>query len=255
MARIFFGVIFVLLGAYANYPEWLRYGVKVIAEFHTSNQSVRQYKEGYGIIISDGLILTSASIVYAGIRAKDITLYHSETLGEPIACLSHAKILAIDDTLDLAVLQAQNFTDIYCNILPEPNFRELHFKEMFFNFPISVFTSPIVESLEVSYFKEHDWSQFFREKIVLEDLLQLSLGEKERLHGMPLFIGDAFFGLKRKESQGDFGGLSFQENVQHAILTYREILGFLCQLEKETSVLKNRHNLKDICSAYLPLTP
>ncbi|MCI5968608.1 hypothetical protein [Helicobacter sp.] len=243
MAKIILGIMLVFLSANAKYPDWLQYGVKVIAEFDVPNKSVQQYNEGYGLIINDGLVLTSASIVFEGKRAKDITLYHTEALGQPIACLSHARILAVNDNLDLAVLVAERFTDIYCNVLPEPNFRELSFGKNYFNLLLLPIDLPLDERLEISYFKEHDWSQFLREKIVFGDFLELSQKEKEKLRGMPLFVENEFLGLKIKESKTHSVG----------ILTHREILGFLCEVERETSVLKGRQDFNVFCNTPLDL--
>ncbi|MBX7489899.1 serine protease [Helicobacter turcicus] len=253
MAKVILGIIFALLSVHAKYPEWLQYGVKVIAEFDAPNKNVQQYNEGYGIIINDGLVLTSASVVYDGKRAKDITLYHTEALGEPIACLSHARILAIDDNLDLAVLEAERFTDIYCNVLPEPNFRELSFEKSYFNVLLLPLDLPLDERLEISYFKEHDWSQFLREKIAFKDFLELPQKDKEKLRGMPIFVGNEFLGLKIKESKTDSINSNSKDGVKPEILTHREILSFLCKIERETSVLKGKKNLNAFCNTPLDL--
>ena len=94
MAKV---ILFLLLvgNLYAQYPTWIKDGLKIVASFGTQD-----FKEGYGIVINEGLILTSSSLVYEKDRAKDIVLYNSESLEEPITCLSHAQILALDDTLD-----------------------------------------------------------------------------------------------------------------------------------------------------------
>ena len=133
MVKIIIALIFLTLSAYAKYPYWLRYSVKLVSEFEVPNTSTPYYVEGYGLVMNENLILTSASNVYRTTKVKDIVLYHTEVLGEPIACLSHAKILALDDNLDVAVLEAERFTDIYCNVLPESNFRTLSFAETYLN--------------------------------------------------------------------------------------------------------------------------
>ncbi|TLD85299.1 hypothetical protein LS70_001765 [Helicobacter sp. MIT 11-5569] len=242
MAKIIF-ILLLALTANAKYPNWLQYGVKVIAEFDVSNKSMQQYNEGYGLIINDGLVLTSASIVYDGKKAKDITLYHSETLGQPIACLSHARILAIDDSLDLAVLETERFTDIYCNSLPEPNFRSISFVENYFDILLIPLDLPLDERLEISYFKEHDWSQFLRHKIAFKDFLVLSQDNAKLLLGMPLFVENEFLGLKIKATKD-----STKKSLNIGILTHREILEFLCRLERETSVFKGKQSLNAFCN-------
>lgn len=247
MVKLVFVLLFISV-ADAKYPDWLQYSVKVIAEFDTTNQSIQQYNEGYGLIINDSLVLTSASIVYDSKKAKEITLYYTETLGEPVACLSHARVLAVDDNLDLAVLEAERFTDFYCNILPEPNFRELSFKENNFDILFPPLDFSLDEGLEISYFSEHDWSQFLREKIMLKDLLTLPQESKKSLRGIPLFVETEFLGLKVKEIKD-----SSSESLRVGILTHREILDFLCQLERETSIFKERKDINGFCNIPLDL--
>lgn len=193
-------VMFLALSVYAKYPEWLQNSVKVVAEFEKPNQHVPRFIEGYGLVINHSLILTSATIVFDKEKAHDITLYHTEVLGQPIACLSHARILALDDNLDLAVLEVERFTDIYCNILPTPNFRELSFQGKCFDILYRPFKIPLREDLSISYFSEQDWSEFLRSRILLKDFLSLPKETKEKMLGMPLFIENEFLGLKVKES-------------------------------------------------------
>ncbi len=240
-------VLFLLLAlnAYAEYPQWLKYGIKVISEFK-SPKGTQKYVEGYGLIINDGLILTSSRNVYRDKKAEEITLYHTEMLGEPIACLSHARILAVDDNLDLAVLEAERFTDIYCNILPEPNLREENFAKVYFNLLFAPLDLPLDERLEISYFKEQDWSQFSRQRIALKDFLKISDKEREAMLGMPLFVEDEFLGLDVRKTSG-----SKNKGLQIGILTHSEILEFLCKLESETSVFKNRRELDSFCPKFL----
>lgn len=235
-------IVFLVLNAYAKYPEWLKHSVKIIAEFEKSNQYVPKYIEGYGIVINYNLVLTSAKIVFDKEKAKDITLYHTEVLGQPIACLSHAKILALDDNLDLAILEVEKFTDIYCNILPTPNFRELSFKGNYFDILKAYSEIPLSMDLNLSYFSEQDWSEFLRSKILLKDFLVLPKETKEKMLGMPLFVENEFLGLK----VGEFPSAS-SEGLKVGILTHKEILEFLCKLQNETLVLKDKKDFKDFC--------
>ena len=248
MAKIILALIFLALGAYAKYPYWLRYSVKMVAEFETPNKSNPYYVEGYGLAINENLILTSASNVYNATRARDIVLYHTQVLGEPIACLSHAKILALDDNLDLAVLEAEKFTDIYCNVLPEPNFRALSFGETYFNLLSIPPNLPLRDNLEISFFKEHDWSQLVRERKTLKEFLEFakSADESKLSKGMPLFVENDFLGLwiyPRPNAKS--------ESLRLGILTHREILTFLCEIQSETSVLANKKELRGFCNTWV----
>lgn len=243
MAKIIL-IILLAFSAHAKYPEWLKYSVKVVAEFENPNQHVPNFIEGYGLVVNDNLVLTSAKVVFNKDKAEDITLYHTEVLGQPIACLSHAKILALDDNLDLAILEAERFTDIYCNILPTPNFRELSFKESYFDILYPPFQNALSEDLNLSYFGEQDWSEFLRSRIALKDFLALPKEAKEKMLGMPLFVENEFLGLKVKESLD-----AQSQSLQIGILTHQEILDFLCKLQNETLVLKNKDDFKGFCKA------
>ncbi|MDD6055076.1 MAG: hypothetical protein SOW25_08045 [Helicobacter sp.] len=235
MRKIIIFLVF-LTAASADYPQWLQNSLKVVADFK-KDSGIHKYIEGYGLAINDSLVLTSASLVYKESRADDILIYNTEVLGEPISCLSHAKIIAVDTNLDIAILSLERFTDIYCNILPEPNFREIAHKEIYFDFLNTPLFLPLDSRLEISYFLEHDWSQFLRVRIPLKEFLNFEEDKKQKLLGMPLFVEDEFLGLKVKNSK----------NAKDGILTHRQILGFLCELEQNTSVLKNRDSVKKFC--------
>ncbi len=98
------------------------------------------------------------------------------------------------------------------------------------------------ENLKISYFSEQDWSEFLRSRIAFRDFLDFSKEEKEKMLGMPLFIENDFLGLKVKE----FPNAS-SESLKVGILTHKEILDFLCKLENETLVFKNKKDLKEFC--------
>lgn len=231
MAKV---ILFLLLvgNLYAQYPTWIKNGLKIVASFGTQD-----FKEGYGIVINEGLILTSSSLVYEKDRAKEIVLYNSESLEEPITCLSHAQILALDDTLGLAILKAYNFTDIYCNVLPKPNFRLLHFKSKFFDIlkkPVEISNA---EGLMISYFLEQEWLNFGIEKVSWQDLQTMLQENKKNLLGMPLFAGNDFLGI-----------LVQKREKQHlSLLKHQEILEFLCKINQNTAILESMPAYKKTC--------
>ena len=248
MAKIIIALIFLTLSAYAKYPYWLRYSVKLVSEFEVPNTSTPYYVEGYGLVMNENLILTSASNVYRTTKVKDIVLYHTEVLGEPIACLSHAKILALDDHLDVAVLEAERFTDIYCNVLPESNFRTLSFADTYLNLLTTPLDFPLKDDLEISFFKEHDWSQLVRERKTLKEFLEFakSADESKLSKGMPLFVENDFLGLRIYPRPN-----AKSESLRLGILTHREILTFLCKIQRETSVLANKKELRGFCNTWV----
>ncbi|WP_210670788.1 hypothetical protein [Helicobacter pullorum] len=231
MAKV---ILFLLLvgNLYAQYPTWIKDGLKIVASF-----GAQDFKEGYGIVINEGLILTSSSLVYEKDRAKEIVLYNSESLEEPITCLSHAQILALDDTLGLAILKAYNFTDFYCNVLPKPNFRLLHFKSKFFDILKKPVEISNVEGLMISYFLEQEWLNFGIEKISWQDLQTILQENKRNLLGMPLFAGNDFLGI-----------LVQKREKQHlSLLKHQEILEFLCKINQNTAILESMPTYKKTC--------
>ena len=227
--------------------QWIQGALKIIAHFDEVH-----YREGFGLLVDEGLAITSSEIVYEHKRAIDIVLYNNEVLGTPAACLSHAKILALDDDLGIALLQLESFTDIFCNILPKPNFREKQYMEFSYSIlkkPISLI--PVLED-EITYFRETDWLNFGRIRSPLRQLY------KSQLWGMPLFVRDAlgqeeFIGIltqkltvKSKNNPLDFQkSQKSQQDLE--ILSHQEILDFLCYLQSHTSILKNYKKIDEFC--------
>lgn len=215
----------------SDYPKWITSGLKVVAYFEEN-----KYNEGYGLLIDEGLGLVSSSVVYANKKPLDIVLYNNEILGNPVACLSHARIIALDDGIGLALLKLNSFTDIYCNVLPQPNFRESHYRELAY----SILKKPILWNPKdkISYFEEKDWLNFGEKRV---DLETISDGNNEKILGMPLFVKDEFIGVitKTKISQN-------QHKID--IVRHKQILNFMCDLNKRTSVLLHYKNIKSFCS-------
>ncbi|EES89721.1 hypothetical protein [Helicobacter canadensis] len=215
------------LSLYAQSPKWLDSGLKIVSSF-----GLQDYKEGYGLIINEGLIITSASLVYRDARAKDILLYDSQSPSHVVSCLSYAEILALDANLDLAILKPQKFTDIYCNILPEPNLRALNFKEKSFDIFNDSYLNILDYQLKVEYFFEQEWSNFASEQTTLEAIENLPWDQKQKMIGMPLFVENKFVGILRNE--GD-------------ILKGQEILKFICKIHQTTSILDSYFISQEYC--------
>lgn len=213
------------INLYAQSPKWLDSGLKIVSTF-----GLQDFKEGYGIAINEGLVLTSASLVYREDRAQDILLYDSQSPTQAVSCLSHAEILALDTTLDLAILKPQQFTDIYCNVLPEPNLRALNFKKKAFD----IFGNPYLESfynqLEIEYFLEQEWSNFAPKQSTLEALENLPQEKRKERVGMPLFSRGSFIGILREDGR---------------ILRQPEIVGFICKINKTTSIFDSYPTLQN----------
>ena len=213
-----------------TYPQWIRSGLKVIAYFEENS-----FKEGYGLLIDEGLGLVSSAVVYDNKKPLDIILHNNEILGNPVACLSHARIIALDDNVGLALLKLESFTDIYCNILPKPNFRESHFIML----SHSILYAPLMwdKKGKISYFEEKDWLNFGEKQADLETLKKDNL---QKLLGMPLFEKDIFVGMIVEQKVKN-------EKNKITILKHNEILEFLCGLERKTNILLHYKKIENFC--------
>lgn len=226
MLKILLSLLCVL-NLYAQSPKWLDSGLKIVSSF-----GIQDYKEGYGLIINEGLIITSASLVYRESKAKDILLYDSQSPSYVVACLSHAEILALDSNLDLAILKPQKFTDIYCNILPEPNLRALNFREKSFDIFNNSYLKTLDNSLKIEYFYEQEWSNFATEQTILGAIKNLPQDKNEEMLGMPLFAEEKFAGIIQEKG---------------SVLGGQEILKFICKIHQTTSILDSYLDEKKYC--------
>lgn len=240
MMRIMFLLCFWLQVYAQDYPEWIKEGVKVISNFGES-----RFKSGYGVIINEGLVLTHAQNVSYHekeiIYPKDIILYVSEARDEPIACLMHTKILAFDKNMGLAILEPTKFTDIYCNDLPEQNFRSLHYKTRFLDILTKPLQRDLIDKDVLDYFLEQEWLEFAKEQMTFLELKAMQEPQIKKLLGMPLFINDEFYGILSKGEEE--GGKTHAK-----ILTQKDILNYICNLKK-TSIYENYPQIQDYCVA------
>ncbi|WP_104722546.1 hypothetical protein [Helicobacter mesocricetorum] len=227
------------LNAETLYPSWLRYGLKIVSNFGTQNEI-----EGYGIIINDGLILTSAQNVYRSSQIEDILLYDGSVLGDHITCLGYAKVLALDMNLDLAILVPSTFTDIYCNLLPvQGNFRSLVFKESFLNLLEETQEFALDKNSNISYMVIGDWLEFQRKTMPLGEFMSLLQIQKESFLGMPVFLNSKEFFVE------DFFIGIITGKSHKTILEAKKIVQFLCEVNKKTSIFEEYPSLQENCYA------
>ncbi|CAM2958773.1 hypothetical protein [Helicobacter burdigaliensis] len=233
MIRIVFLICLFLQGYAQDYPSWIKKGVKVIANFGES-----RFESGYGVIINEGLILSASQNLHLEgekiTYPKDIILYVSEAKDEPIACLAHAEILALDDYAGLVLLEPIKFTDIYCNTLPEQNFRSLHYQTRFLDILKKPLDRELIDKDVLDYFLEQEWLEFAKEQMTFLEFKAMQEKQESKLLGMPMFINDEFYGI-----------VSQKEN-KTSILTHKEILDFICGLQK-TSIFEDYPKIQNYC--------
>ncbi len=228
----------VNLNAESLYPSWLRYGVKIVTDFGMYNEI-----EGYGIIINDGLIITSAQNVYQNSKVGNILVYDTEALNNPIACLGYAKVLALDTNLDLAILAISTFTDIYCNILPQGSFRALIFEESFLNLLEESQDFTLDKNADISYIMIGNWLEFQRKMMPLGKFMTLLQVQKENFLGMPIFVKSKDFFVE------DFFAGIITGKVQKKILKAKEIVRFLCEVNSKTTIFQAYPSIQTHCYA------
>lgn len=226
----------VNLNAQALYPSWLRYGVKIVTDFGGHNEI-----GGYGIIINDGLIITSAQNVYQNSKVGNILVYNTEALSNPITCLGYAKVLALDTNLDLAILETSTFTDIYCNILPQGNFRALTFEESFLNLLEESQDFTLDKNMDISYIITGNWLEFQRKIMPFGKFMTLLQIQKESLLGMPIFLNSKDFFVE------DFFVGIITGKVEKKILKVKEIVQFLCDVNRKTNIFQEYPAIEAHC--------
>lgn len=223
-----------------NPKNWIKSGAKVVAFFSAAESGSSNTKEGFGLVINNGLLITSSDIIYKKASPTKTQIYTNEVSDEPAACLAHARILSVDDELGLAIMEMTEFTDIYCNPLPSPNMREVNYRE----FTYDIFKEPAKIELknedEVIFFGELDWLNFGKESAKYGNLIK-NAGNYYQMLGMPLFSeNDEFIGIWTRN-----GAAKFQ------IVPHEVILESTCKLILQTSIFEKydyKKKMNEFCS-------
>lgn len=76
-------------------------------------------RHGQGILLSkNGYVLTQAHLVHdfeQNEYATEVLIKVQDTLNDPPICFATAEVRAVDDARELAILQVNAYTDVYCN--------------------------------------------------------------------------------------------------------------------------------------------
>lgn len=215
--------------------RWI-YGTAVITTTFL-NGSI---KRSYGILLRDGMFVTSANMVYdQNVYARESYAMMQDDSSLPFICIARLSIKALDLQKGLAILETLNYTDIYCNKRSKSHYHD----RIYSGYWVDVFKHvdpsgyPIVYS---PYITQLD--SFATERNILqENLEQLAQKESNDFEGYKYAYGKGFY-----THDGKLLGMigASNDNVPKFIKT-QEISSFLCEL-KVRKILKNPY-LSDVC--------
>ncbi|WP_232088492.1 hypothetical protein [Helicobacter suis] len=94
---------------------WIYSTVFLIAYFRDGH-----YKQGYGLLLQNGHVLTSSELAYdKGMYATTFVAKMQDDSGPMLICVARLRLKAIDRNRGLSLLNTHAFTNDYCQIRPE----------------------------------------------------------------------------------------------------------------------------------------
>lgn len=212
-----------------NFKKQWVYGTAVITTTFL-NGSI---KRSYGVLLRDGMFVTSANMVYdKNVYARESYAMMQDDSSIPFICVAKLSVKALDLQKGLAILETLSYTDIYCNERSKSYYHD----RIYSGYWVDVFTplqdesNPIVYSPYITKL-----NSFATQKHILrESLEQLAIKEGDDFEGYKYAYGKGFYTF-----DGRLLGIvgASQDNLPKFIKT-EEISSFLCEL-KDRKILKN----------------
>ena len=220
--------------------DWI-YGTAVI----TTTFLDGSIKRSYGILLRDGMYLTSANMVYnQNIYARSSYAMMQDDSTPPFLCIAKLSIKALDLQRGLAVLETSEYTDAYCKVREKSFYHDRiyakNWVDVFSDFGDS-------ESYGVLYSATISPINSFLTKVtpIEGSLDDLAHTETSNFEGYKYPYGKAYY-----TREGRLVGVIGAKNDDEPIFIKRaQIANFLCEL-KEKRILENKF-LKILC----PSTP
>lgn len=210
--------------------DWI-YGTAVI----TTTFLDGVIKRSYGILLRDGLYLTSANMVYnKNIYPRSSYAMMQDDSTPPFICIAKLSIKALDLQRGLAVLETSEYTDAYCNVREKTFYHDRIYAKNW----IDVFSSGgEEENYGVLYSVNISPINSFQTKITplkgkIEDL---AYEKTSSFEGYQYPYGKGYY-TKDGKLVG-FVGANIDDEPK--IVKTKEIANFLCEL-KEKKILENR---------------
>lgn len=215
--------------------KWI-YGTAVITTTFLDG-SIRR---SYGVLLRDGMYVTSANMVYDKNYARVSYAMMQDDSSLPFICIAKLSIKALDLDKGLAILQTSEFTDIYCN----PREKSYYHGRIYSRSWVDVFHDQNASQEAIVYSPYiTPLNSFATQKNILqENLEQLAQKESQDFAGYRYAYGKGFYTYEGKL----LGIIGASNDGEPKFIPTKEIANFLCEL-KERKILKNTY-LQTQCS-------
>lgn len=189
-------------------------------------------KRSYGVLLRDGMFVTSANMVYdKNVYARVSYAMMQDDSSIPFICVAKLSIKALDLQKGLAILETLEFTDMYC----KPREKSYYHDRIYSGYWVDVFDR--VNKREAVVYSPYitELNSFAVEKNILQgDLRQLAERESNDFEGYKYAFGKGFYTFDGKL----LGIVGADNNGRPKLIRTKEIAEFLCEL-KDRKILKN----------------
>lgn len=211
--------------------DWV-YGTAVI----TTTFLDGSIKRSYGILLRDGMYLTSANMVYnQNIYARASYAMMQDDSTPPFLCVAKLSIKALDLQKGLAILETTEYTDAYCNIREKSFYHDRIYAKNWIDV-FSEFDDKKQEKYKILYSATiSQLNSFLTKATPLKGTLEELAYEKSgNFEGYQYPYGKGYY-----TNDGRLVGIVGAKNDDEPIFIKREqIANFLCEL-KEKKILEN----------------
>lgn len=215
--------------------KWI-YGISVI----TTTFLDGSIKRSYGVLLKDGLFLTSANMVYdKNIYPRESYAMMQDDSSIPFICVAKLSIKALDLQRGLAILETSSYTDMYCN----PERKSFYHDRIYSKHWVDVFEKDGTNKQGVVYSPYiSDLNSFYTRRSIVEDTLEVLAKEESRdFEGYKYAYGKGYFTFEGKL----IGVVGASQDEKPKLMRREEIADFLCEL-KEKKILQTPY-LQKFC--------
>ncbi|WP_051420619.1 hypothetical protein [Helicobacter pametensis] len=215
--------------------KWI-YGTAVI----TTTFLDGSIKRSYGVLLRDGMFVTSANMVYdRNVYARVSYAMMQDDSSIPFICVASLSIKALDLQKGLAILETSAFTDIYCNQRKKSYYHDRIYSQYWVN----VFDEVQQKQQAIVYAPYiTKLNSFATEQYILQESLdQLAQKENHDFEGYKYAYGKGFYTHDGRL----LGIIGASSDSKPKFIPSRDIADFLCEL-KERKILKNSY-LQVLC--------
>ena len=190
-------------------------------------------KRSYGVLLRDGMFVTSANMVYdKNVYARVSYAMMQDDSSIPFICVAKLSIKALDLQKGLAILETLEFTDIYCNSREKSYYHD----RIYSGYWVDIFDNKS-DGQEAIVYSPYitQLNSFAVEKNILQgNLKQLAEKESNDFEGYKYAFGKGFY-----THDGKLLGIIGADNGGNPkLIKTKEIAEFLCEL-KDRKILKN----------------